>query len=70
MDKHFPGLKERYIKEFGNRYELTSCNNKNLMNYFYSVCKENKDDTLFSRYAVLLKYRCNLELNKEDIVSD
>ncbi|MBO5236149.1 MAG: hypothetical protein J6B32_03435 [Spirochaetaceae bacterium] len=42
MDKHFPGLKERYIKEFGNRYELTSCNNKNLMNYFYSVCKENK----------------------------
>ncbi len=42
LDEHFPGLKNRYIKEFANCYEISSPKNKELMNYFYSVCKKNK----------------------------
>lgn len=42
LDEHFAGLKNRYIREFGNRYEISSPKNNELMSYFYSVCKKNK----------------------------
>ena len=42
LDEHFSGLKNRYIKEFGNRYEISSSKNNELMSYFYSVCRKNK----------------------------
>ena len=42
LDEHFSGLKNRYIKEFGNRYEISSSKNSELMSYFYSVCRKNK----------------------------
>ena len=42
LDEHFSGLKNRYIKEFGNRYEISSSKNDELMSYFYSVCIKNK----------------------------
>lgn len=41
LDKHFPGLKERYIKAYGNSYEVPSPNNRRLMKVFHQVCKEN-----------------------------
>ena len=34
LDEHFPGLKERYIKEFGDSYGVGSPNNDELMKYF------------------------------------
>lgn len=34
LDEHFPGLKERYIKEFGDSYAIPSPNNNELMKYF------------------------------------
>lgn len=34
LDQHFPGLKEKYIEEFGNRYSLPSPNSKQLMSIF------------------------------------
>ena len=34
LDEHFPGLKERYIKEFGDSYGVASPNNDKLMKYF------------------------------------
>ena len=40
LDKHFPGLKERYIKTYGNAYELPSPNAKTLSKYFRTFCKE------------------------------
>lgn len=40
LDKHFPGLKERYIGKYGNAYELLSDNNKKLMEIFHSECKK------------------------------
>lgn len=34
LDRHFPGLKETYIEEFGNDYEIPSPNNVQLMRIF------------------------------------
>ncbi len=39
LDRHFPGLKERYIRTYGNRYELNSPRNQELMRLFHSTCK-------------------------------
>ena len=41
LDKYFPGMKERYIKRYGNAYELSSPNAKELKQLFRSICKEN-----------------------------
>jgi hypothetical protein len=38
LDKHFPGLKQKYQTKYGNKYILTSDNNKRLMDLFYTVC--------------------------------
>ena len=40
LDRHFPGLKERYIMEYGNAYELPSPNTKKLMSIFANTCRE------------------------------
>lgn len=41
LDKHFPGLKEKYIKDYGLSYEVTSPDNSRLMKIFHQVCEEN-----------------------------
>ena len=41
LDKHFPGMKERYIKTYHNAYELPSPNAKELTEIFQRICKEN-----------------------------
>jgi DNA repair photolyase len=41
LDIYFPGIKEKYQKRYGNRYILTSDNNKELMKIFNKVCDEN-----------------------------
>ena len=45
LDEHFPGMKQKYIKEFGNSYECHSQNNNKLMNILYSEC--NKHNILY-----------------------
>ena len=39
LDKHFPGLKERYIRQYGNAYEIPSPKSKELYDVFYDICK-------------------------------
>jgi len=39
LDNHFPGLKERYIKKYGNTYEIPSPNNQKLLQLFQATCK-------------------------------
>ncbi|WP_026498396.1 SPL family radical SAM protein [Butyrivibrio sp. WCD2001] len=41
LDKNFPGIKEKYIKRYGNAYELPSPNSKELKTLFRNICKEN-----------------------------
>ena len=41
LDKHFPGMKQRYIQRYGNSYELPSPNAKALQGILRRICKEN-----------------------------
>jgi len=38
LDEHFPGVKERYIRKFGDAYECRSPNSKKLMEIFKAEC--------------------------------
>ncbi len=42
LDKHFPGIKDKYIKTYGNAYEVTSSNNKQLKNILREECHKHK----------------------------
>ena len=42
LDKHFPLLKDRYIREFGNSYVINSRNNYRLMKIFRDFCENEK----------------------------
>ena len=41
LEKDYPDLKNRYIREYGNSYEIISPRSRELMMYFYGVCNEN-----------------------------
>lgn len=38
LDKHFPGMKERYIKRYVNNYELPSPDTARLLAIFHEEC--------------------------------
>ncbi len=40
LDRSFPGLKERYIRTYGDRYNVESPNSEKLMKLFYAKCRE------------------------------
>lgn len=40
LDRHFPGMRERYQRRYGHAYEITSSNNRELMGMFHSVCRK------------------------------
>ena len=44
LDRHFPGLRERYHRKYGYAYEIPSDNNRRLMKLFYDRC---------SRYGIV-----------------
>ncbi len=52
LEKHFPGLKERYIREYGYSYEVPSPRSRELMKMLRDTCKKNgimyKPDEVFS----------------------
>ena len=41
LDKHFLGMKQRYIKAYGNAYELPSPRARELMSIFMDTCRNN-----------------------------
>ena len=40
LDAHFPGLKERYIRTYGNAYELPSPRERELAALFHQTCEK------------------------------
>ena len=40
LDRHFPGLKEKYIRNYGNAYEIPSPRSRELMKLFREFCRE------------------------------
>ena len=41
LDRLFPGLKEKYIRKYGNSYQIVSAKNKELMKIIKDICKSN-----------------------------
>ena len=40
LDRHFPGMKQKYASTFGNAYEIPSPNSRHLMRIFRDTCRE------------------------------
>ena len=41
LDRHFPGMRARYVERYGNAYELPSPNAQALRAVFRKICREN-----------------------------
>lgn len=41
LDQLFPGLKEKYIRTYGNQYVVDSPNSRRLMRLFHQTCEKN-----------------------------
>ena len=41
LDRHFPGMKEKYIQTYGLQYQANSPQNKPLMELFHNTCEKN-----------------------------
>ena len=52
LDRHFPGLKEQYIRTYGNAYELPSPRSRELWQLFHEKCEAygiwHDNDRIFS----------------------
>ena len=52
LDRHFPGLKQKYTQKYGLSYEVTSENNDRLMRIFHEECARrgvmHDNDEIFS----------------------
>jgi len=62
LDRHFPGLKEKYIQCYGNAYEIPSPDRKPLLELFRRVCGEHNilfhpEDCFAYLYHFPEKYR-------------
>mgnify|MGYP000250803484 FL=1 len=60
LDKKFPKLKERYMREYGNNYVANSVNNKKLMGIFHEFCEWNSivhDNDVIFNYLNLFEGR-------------
>lgn len=62
LDEHFPGLKQKYRKKYGYRYEVISDNNDKLMNIFCNECK--KHGILYDNHKIF-QYMHNYESKQE-----
>ena len=40
LDRHFPGLKQKYIRTYGNAYEIPSPRQRDLMKLFHETCEK------------------------------
>ncbi len=41
LDRHFPGLRQRYEQSYGNAYEVNSPSSRQLMKVFVAYCEKN-----------------------------
>lgn len=52
LDEHFPGMKDRYIHDFGDRYSISSPRDKVLTPLFHSMCERegimHSNDAIFA----------------------
>ena len=62
LDKKYPGLKDRYIRTYGNAYEVTSPRNRELMKLFHDTCEASgiwHDNSKIFRYMAQFEEKSN-----------
>ena len=60
LDRSFPGLKERYIRSYGNAYEIPSPRSRELLKLFHDTCEKRgiwHDNNKIFRYMTQLEER-------------
>lgn len=64
LDRHFPGMKQRYQRAFGNQYSCPSPNSKALMKVFREFCKEHR---IMSNMDEIFAYMHRFESRQEQL---
>ena len=66
LDRHFPGLKDRYIQTYANAYEVTSPNSGRLMRLLRDFCAErgilHRPEDCFAYLAALPEHNPQISL--------
>lgn len=72
LDKQFPNLKERYIRENGNSYVANSKNNKTLMTLFHEFCEQHNivhdNEAIFNYLKLFEEKNCSKQISFFDEV--
>ena len=72
LDKQFPNLKERYIREYGNSYVANSKNNKTLMALFHEICEQHNivhdNEAIFNYLKLFEEKNCLKQISFFDEV--
>jgi hypothetical protein len=55
LDKNFPGIKEKYIKKYGERYNCTTPGIKKLWNIFTGEC--HKLELRYEMKDIIIDYK-------------
>lgn len=63
LDRQFPGMKERYIKTYGDQYIVSSPNHSKLMKLFHSTCEKHG---IIHDNQTIFKYLWQLEEQQTD----
>jgi DNA repair photolyase len=64
LDRDFPGVKQQYIRTFGNAYSCNSPNNAGLMDIFRRTCKKNG---ILYQTEEVFRYLCTFEEKEKQI---
>ncbi|BCJ96041.1 radical SAM protein [Anaerocolumna cellulosilytica] len=62
LDQNFPGLKEKYIKKYGNRYLCSSARQKELYEYFADECEKHK--LLYHMKHIIASYKSGYQFEQ------
>ena len=63
LDKHFPGIKEKYIKYYGENYNCAVPNYKNLYKVFTNEC--DKYGILYNMKDIIKAYKKDIKENEQ-----
>jgi len=74
LNKNFPGLTERYIQTFGNRYENSSPNETKLMELLQTTCAKHNilcnNDAIFEYLNTFEEKNASTQISLWDVMSD
>jgi len=68
LDKHFPGLKEKYIRRYGSRYTCSSPNAKALWSVFASQC--DSQGILYKMQDIIRSYKMGYGSSQLSLIPD